>query len=161
MYLLYTITTYDYYNITILHTYCHLLIINNRLSVTSDYDCILAMLFGLSMNGRLELTPFSVPTISRLVNVNRKGIKQKMSGQTVPGSLNACPMCKRQRWIFNVPMILLWYTGPPSLGLARKDPAILELKAYLCCSWQCSVYFKNWCLQYSYCVSLNIVHHKL
>ena len=78
MYLLYTITAYDYYNITIVHTYCHLLMINNRLSVTSYYDCILAMLFGLSMNGRLEVTPFSIPKTAGIASVNRRDMKQNV-----------------------------------------------------------------------------------
>ena len=36
---------------------------------------------------------------------------------TAPGSLNTCPMREGQEWIFNVPMILLRYTEPSSLGL--------------------------------------------
>ena len=32
-----------------------------------------------------------------------------------------------------MPTILLWYTGPPSLGLDLKDPAILGLEA--CCQF--------------------------
>ena len=44
---------------------------------------------------------------------------------TAPGS----PMCDGQRWILNVPTILLWYTRTPGLGLDPKDPAILGLKA--------------------------------
>ena len=41
---------------------------NNRLSVTSDYECILAMLLGWSGDGRLEVTRFSVPTSSETVS---------------------------------------------------------------------------------------------
>ena len=40
----------------------------------------------------------------------------------------ALPMCEGQRWIFNVPTILLWYTGPPSLGLVPKDHVVSQAK---------------------------------
>ena len=39
-------------------------------------------------------------------------------------------MCGEQRWNFNVPTILLWYTGPSSLGVDPKNPTILGLKAF-------------------------------
>ena len=81
---------------------------NNRLSVTNDYDCILAMLLRSSQNGRLEMTQFSVPTTSGTVSVIRRVAKCNTFGLTAPGSLNTCPMCEGQRWIFNVPTILLW-----------------------------------------------------
>ena len=38
------------------------------------------------------------------------------------------PMCEGQRWIFIVLMILLWYTGLPSLSFDPKDPASLGLE---------------------------------
>ena len=44
----------------------------NQLSVTCDYNCILAMLFGSSTNGRLEVTQFLVTTTSGTVSVNRR-----------------------------------------------------------------------------------------
>ena len=87
------------------------------------------MLIGSSRNGGLEVTQFSKPTTSGTVSVIRRDAKRNTSGLTAPGSLNTCPMCEGQRWIFNVPTILLWYTGPPSLGLDPKDPAILGLEA--------------------------------
>ena len=83
------------------------------------------MLLGSSKNGRLEVTRCSVPTTSGTVSVIQRDAKL-----TAPGSLTTCQMCEGQRWIFNVPTILLWYTGPPSLGLDPKDPAILGLKAF-------------------------------
>ena len=101
------------------------------MSVNSDYDCILAMLLGLSRDDRLEVTQFSVPITSTTVSVIRRDAKRNTSGLTAPGSLNTGPMCEGQRWIFNVPTMLLWYTGLPSLGLDPKDPAILGLKACL------------------------------
>ena len=76
------------------------------------------------------MTQFSVPTTSGTVSVIRRDAKRNTSGLTAPGSLNTCPMCEGQRWIFNVPTMLLWYTRPPSLGLDPKDPAILGLKAF-------------------------------
>ena len=97
---------------------------NNQLSVTSDYDSILAMLLGSSRNGRLEVTPFSVPTTFGTVSVTQKDALCNTSRLTAPGSLSTCPMC--EGWIINVPTILLWYT---SLGLDPKGPAILGLKA--------------------------------
>ena len=106
----------------------------NWLSVTSDYERILARMLGSSKNGRLEATPFSVPTISETISVIRKDAKRNTSGLTAPGSLNTCPMCEGQRWIFKVPTILLWYRRPPSLGLNPNDLEFLKLKA---CWWQC------------------------
>ena len=78
------------------------------------------MLFGSSRNGRLEMTQFSVPTTSGTVSVIRRNAKRNTSGLTA--------MWEGQRWILNVPTILLWYTEPPSLGLRPKlkNPAILE-----------------------------------
>ena len=66
------------------------------LSVNSDYDCILVMLPGLSRNGRLEVTPFSVSTTSGTVSVIRRDAKRNTSRLmlTAPGCLNACPMCE-------------------------------------------------------------------
>ena len=52
-----------------------------------------------------------------------------MSGLTALGTLDTCPMCNGHRWIFNVFMILLFYTRPPSLGLDPRDPAIIGLEA--------------------------------
>ena len=98
--------------------------INNRLSVTSDYDCILVMLIGSSRNGRLEVTPFSVSTTSRTVSVIRRDALCNTSGLTAPGSLNTCPMCKCQRWIFT---ILLWHT---QLSI-RKKLGNLRVKSLL------------------------------
>ena len=98
------------------------------LPVTNDYDCILAMLPGSSRNGRLEVTSFLVPTTSETVSVIRRDAERNTSRLIAPGSLNTCPMCEGQRRIFNVHMILLWYTGPPSLDLDPRSPAILWLK---------------------------------
>ena len=42
---------------------------NNWQSVTSDYDCILAILIGSSKKGRLEMTSFSVPTASESISI--------------------------------------------------------------------------------------------
>ena len=81
-------------------------------------------MLGSSRNGILEVTPFSAPFTSGTVSVIRRDALCNTSGLTAPGRLNTCPMCEGQRWIFNVSMILLWYTGPPSLGLDPKDPAI-------------------------------------
>ena len=105
----------------------------NRLSVNSDYDCIVVMLLGSSKNGRLELTLFSVPANSRTVSVILRDVKGNTSGLTAPDSFNTCPMCEGQRcegqkWIFNVPKMLLWCREPKSLGLNSKDPAFLGLK---------------------------------
>ena len=104
---------------------------NNQLSVTSDYDCILAMLFGLSSSGSLVVTSWSVPATSKTVSVIQRKTKCNASELTAPGSLNTCPMCEGQRWIFKVPIILWWYTWPPSLGLDPRDPKLLGLKACL------------------------------
>ena len=103
---------------------------NNRQSVTCDFDYMLAMLLESSKNGILELTQIPVPTTTQTVSVIRRDAKHNTSRLTAPGSLNTCSMCEGQRWIFNGPAILLWYTGPPSLGLDPKDPAILGLKAF-------------------------------
>ena len=86
-------------------------------------------LMTMGRNGRLEVSQFSVPTTSGTVSVIQRDALCNKSRLTTPDSLNTCPMCEEQRWIFNVPSILLWYTGPPSLGLDLKDPAILGLKA--------------------------------
>ena len=80
---------------------------NNWLSVISDYDCYLVMLLGLSRNGRLEATIFSIPTTSVTVSVIQRDANRNTSGLTAPGSLNTSQMCEEQRWIFNVPTILL------------------------------------------------------
>ena len=45
---------------------------SNQLSVTNDYHYILVMLLGLSRNSRLEVTQFSVPTISGAVSIIRR-----------------------------------------------------------------------------------------
>ena len=76
------------------------------------------------MNGRLAITQFSVITAPGTVSVIRRDALFDTSGLTAPGSLNTCPMCTRQRWIFNVPTILLWYTVHLNLGLDPKDPTI-------------------------------------
>ena len=49
-------------------------------------------------------------------------------------------MFEGQRWILNMPKILVWYTGPPSLGLDPKDPAISELEA----CWKLFVIWHSW-----------------
>ena len=90
--------------------------INSRLSVTSDYGSILAMLLGSSRNGRLELARLLVPTTSGTVSVIQKDGKRRL---TAPGSFNTCPMYEGQRCILR----------PPSLGLDPKDSEILGLKA--------------------------------
>ena len=100
--------------------------INSRLSVTSDYGSILAMLLGSSRNGRLELARLLVPTTSGTVSVIQKDGKRRL---TAPGSFNTCPMYEGQRCILSASTMLLWYTGPPSLGLDPKDSEILGLKA--------------------------------
>ena len=74
-------------------------IIHNKhywLSATSNYDCIV-MLFGSSRNGRIEVTPFSVPTTSGTVSVIRREAKHNTSGLTASGSLNTYPMCEGQK----------------------------------------------------------------
>ena len=58
------------------------------MSVNSDYDCILAMLLGLSRDDRLEVTQFSVPITSTTVSVIRRDAKRNTSGLTARGSLN-------------------------------------------------------------------------
>ena len=68
--------------------YYHCLIINNnRLSVNSDYDCILVMLLGASRNGRLEVTRFSVPSIFATVSVIQRDALYNESGLTAPGTV--------------------------------------------------------------------------
>ena len=81
--------------------------------------------------GRLELTYFSIPTTSGTVSVIWMDALCNTSGLTALDSLNTCLMCERQRWIFNVPTILLWQTEPPSLGLNPKDPAIFRVRSLL------------------------------
>ena len=87
------------------------------------------MLFGSSRRGSLEVTQFSKPTTSGAVSVIQRDAKRNTSGLRAPGSLNTCPMCEGQRQIFNVPMILLWYTGHPSLGLNSKNPVLFGIAA--------------------------------
>ena len=58
------------------------------------------MLRGLSKNGRLEVTQFSVPTTSGTVSVIRRDAKLNMFGLTAPDCLKTCPMCEGQRWTF-------------------------------------------------------------
>ena len=87
--------TYVYVAMTSNQTSCLKLIY--RLSVSNDYDCILAMLLGSSKNGRLEVTRFSVLTTFGTVSVIRRDAKRNTSGLTAPGSLNTCPMCEGQR----------------------------------------------------------------
>ena len=77
------------------------------------------MLLGSNWNSRLEVTQFLVPNTSKTVSVIRE-----MYSATAPGSLNICSMCEMQMYIFNVPTIILWCTGPLSLGLNLKDSAI-------------------------------------
>ena len=72
------------------------------------------MLLGTSRNGRLEVSQYSVSTTSGAVSVIRRDAKRNTSGLTAAGSLNTCPICEGQRWIFNVLTILFWYTKPPS-----------------------------------------------
>ena len=104
---------------------------NNRLLVTSDYDCILAMLLGSSKNGRIEVNQFSALTTSGTVSAIRRNAKRNTPRLTAPGSLNTSPMCEGQRWIFNVPTVLLWYTGPESLGLVFERPSNFRVKRLL------------------------------
>ena len=80
---------------------------SNQLSVTNDYHYILVMLLGSSRNGRLEVTQFSVPTTSGTVSVIRRDALWNTSWLAALGSLNTCPMCESQKWIINVPTILL------------------------------------------------------
>ena len=75
-------------------------------------------------NGRVEVTPFSVPITSRTVSVICRDALCNTSKLTAPGTLNTFSMCEKQRWIFNGPTIPLWYAGLPSLGLDPKDPAV-------------------------------------
>ena len=82
------------------------------------------MLLGFSKNGRLEVTQFSVPATSETASVIGRDALCNTTRLTAPGSINTCSMCEGQRWIFNVPTILLWYTDPPSLGLDAKDSEI-------------------------------------
>ena len=86
---------------------------NNQLSVTSDYNCILTMLIGSSRNGRLEVTQFSVFTSFGTASVILRDALCNPSGLTAPGSLNNCPMCEGQRWVFSVPMMIWWHVEPP------------------------------------------------
>ena len=48
------------------------------------------------------VTQFSVPTTSGTVSVIQRDAMRNTSELTAPGSLNTCPMCEGQRWIFNV-----------------------------------------------------------
>ena len=64
-----------------------------RLSVTSDYDYILAMLLGLSTNGKLKVTQFSVPITSGTVSIIRRDAKCNTSGLTAPGG----SMCEEEK----------------------------------------------------------------
>ena len=91
-------------------------------------DCILATLLGSTRNGRLEVTSFAVSTTFGTVGATGRDASCKIYELTAPGSIKTCPMCEGQRWIFNVPMILLWYTRAPGLVFDSREPAILELK---------------------------------
>ena len=79
------------------------------------------MIFGSSRNGRLEVTQFSVPTISGTVSVIRRDALCKTSGLTSSG-----PMCKGHGWIFGDIIV-----GPSSIGLYTKDPASFMVKSLL------------------------------
>ena len=95
---------------------------NNRLSVTNAYDCVLAMMLGLSRNGRLVVTQFPVSTTSETVSVIRRDAKRCPGWQhQAVLTLAQCLKCRGGS--------LTWYTGPPSLGPDLKDPAILRLEA--------------------------------
>ena len=103
----------------------YLLVNNIRLSVTSDYDRFLAILF-------------SVLATSEIFCVIRKDSKR-----------TTCLMCEGLRWIFNAHTILLWYTWPSSLGHDPNDSAILELKLAECFlsirhSWDLICLQHNW-----------------
>ena len=55
------------------------------------------MLLGLSKDGRLELTSFSVPTTFGTVSVIQRDAKRNTSVLTAPGSLTTCSMGEEQR----------------------------------------------------------------
>ena len=82
------------------------------------------MLLGSSKNDIIEVTQFSAATTPGTVSAIQRDASYNTSRLTAPGSLNTGPICEGQRWIFNVPMMLLWYTEPPSFGLDPKDPSI-------------------------------------
>ena len=100
-----------------------------------DYDCILAMLLRLSRNGRLEVTQFSVPTISRAVSVIWRAALCNTTVLPATGSLNTCPIHKEQLWIFNVFKTLLGYTGPPKFRSRSERSSNSRVKSLLktCC----------------------------
>ena len=102
----------------------------HRVSVTNDYDYILAMLLGSSRNGRLEVTQFSVPITSGTVIVIRRNVLRNTSRLTALSS----PMCYEQRWIFNVLTIWLWYTECPSSNLCFNTDSIYWYACILPCS---------------------------
>ena len=68
--------------------------VNNWLSVNSDYGCILVMLLGLSRNGRLEVTRFSIPTTSKTVSVIQRNEMRNSYELRAPGRFSACQMCE-------------------------------------------------------------------
>ena len=104
---------------------------NYRLSVTSDYDCILAMLPGSKKNGRLEVTPFSVSTTSGTVSVIRRNALCNTPGLTAPDSLNTCPMCNGQRWIFNMSTVLSMVHGASKFRSWSERPSNFRVKSLL------------------------------
>ena len=61
-----------------------------------SHSPLTTMLLESGMNGRLEVTQFSVPTISGTVSVTRRDALCNTFGLTAPGSLNPYPMGKGQ-----------------------------------------------------------------
>ena len=57
------------------------------------------------MDGRSEVTRFSVPTTSGTASVIRRDAKINTSRLTAPEGFSTCPMCEGQRWIFIVTLI--------------------------------------------------------
>ena len=96
-----------------------------------SFETVYMMPPGSGKNDRLKVIWFSVLNTSGTVRVIRRNVLSNTSGATAPDSLNTCPKCERQRWIFTKPTIFIWYTGLPKLGLDPKDIAILGSKA--CC----------------------------
>ena len=101
---------------------CYLSTLLIRYSEVISYimqQYVLQNSLGFRKNGRLE----GGPIVSTYHSCNTCGL-------TSPGSLNTCPICEGQRWMYDVLTILLGFTGPPCLDLNLKDPAIKGLKAF-------------------------------
>ena len=108
---------------------------NTLMSITSDYDWILALLFESSRIGRLEGTLFFLSTVSGTVSVTWRNAMCNTSGLTAPGSRNTWQMCKRQRWILKCPQQYCgtWAfnfrakpfpTSPSDVGVNYKVPRL-------------------------------------